>query len=216
MKDRPRSGPGTTSAGGKAGAGRIKAPGAKAVVAKKAPAQKIPAKKVPAFKVDILLEEPGWLDALSLDDPAALTRRIRSAARRALAVAFADRWRGSSVGFDCCLVLSNDRNVRRLNRDYRNKDKPTNVLSFAALDGGMPSRREIWPLGDIILALGVCRKEAKAQRKSLDQHLMHLVIHGVLHLLGYDHEDDDEAERMEGLEIAALQRLGIDNPYLTV
>jgi probable rRNA maturation factor len=211
MKDRPRSRPGTTSAGNKTSAGRAKAPGTKAVLAKKAPA-----KKVPAFKIDVLLEEPAWLDALSFDDAAVLTRRIRSAARRALAIAFADRWRGSSVGFDCCLVLSNDRQVRHLNRDYRNKDKPTNVLSFAALDGGMPSRREIWPLGDVILALGVCRKEAKAQRKSLDQHVMHLVIHGVLHLLGYDHEDDDEAERMEGLEIAALKRLGIDNPYLTV
>ncbi|HWU00927.1 MAG TPA: rRNA maturation RNase YbeY, partial [Terriglobales bacterium] len=73
-----------------------------------------------------------------------------------------------------------------------------------------------WPLGDIILALGTCRKEARAQRKSLEQHLAHLVIHGVLHLLGYDHDMDAEAERMEGLEIAALKRLGIDNPYVTM
>lgn len=165
-----------------------------------------------------MIEEPAWLDALSLDDPAlddpaVLTRRLRAAARRALATAFADKWRGSTLGFDCCLVLGHDRQVRRLNRDYRGKDKPTNVLSFAALDGGTPPRGEIWSLGDVVLALGVCRKEAKAQGKSLEQHLMHLVIHGVLHLLGYDHEADDEAERMEGLEIAALKRLGIGNPY---
>jgi probable rRNA maturation factor len=170
----------------------------------------------PKLAVDVLLDEPAWLTVLPEHDVASLARRLRSAARRALTIAAADRWRGSSVGHSCCLVLSSDREVRRLNRDYRGKDKPTNVLSFAALDGGRPSRRESWQLGDIILALGVIRKEAKAQKKELEQHLMHLVIHGVLHLLGYDHEMDDEAERMEGLEIAALKRLGIENPYLTM
>jgi probable rRNA maturation factor len=191
----------------------LKAGASKKAPALKVPALKVPALKVPALKVDVLVEDPAWLSVLSVEDPAILVRRIRAAARRALAVAFANRWRGSSVGFDCCLVLSNDRQVRRLNRDYRGKDKPTNVLSFAALDGGRPPKREIWSLGDVILALGVCRKEARAQRKDLSQHVMHLVIHGVLHLLGYDHEVDDEAERMEGLEIAALKRLGIGNPY---
>ncbi|SRR5260221_4226523 len=168
----------------------------------------------PRLTIDVMLDEPAWLAALSTHDAASLTRRLRVAARRALAIAAADRWHGSAAGHVCCLVLSNDRHVRRLNRDYRGKDKATNVLSFAALDAGKPPRREIWPLGDIILAFGVVHKEARAQKKSLEEHLVHLVIHGVLHLLGYDHEDDDEAERMEGLEIAALKRLGIENPYL--
>lgn len=172
-------------------------------------------KKALPLKVDIVIEASAWLTALKLDE-ALLARRLRAAARRALGVAIADRWKGSSRGLDCCLVLSSDAKVKRLNRDYRGKDKATNVLSFAALDGGLPPKDEVWPLGDIILALGVCRQEAKAQGKSLEQHVMHLAIHGVLHLLGYDHEADAEADHMEGLEISALQRLGIDNPYLTM
>jgi len=186
------------------------APAAKALAAKALVA------KAPPLKIDLIVEDAGWLKALALPDEASLARRLRAAARRAVAVALADRWRGSAVGLDCCLVLGSDARVRGLNRDYRGKDKPTNVLSFAALDGGRPPRNQPWSLGDVILALGTCRKEARAQGKSLEQHLLHLVIHGVLHLLGYDHEADAEAERMEGLEIAALKRLGIDNPYLTM
>lgn len=174
-----------------------------------------PAAKSLPLKVDVIIEAPAWLAALAMEE-AILTRRLRAAARRALATALADRWRGSAVGLDCCLVLSSDAKVRRLNRDYRGKDKPTNVLSFAALDGGRPPRNQPWSLGDIILALETCRKEARGQGKSLERHLLHLVIHGVLHLLGYDHEADAQAERMEGLEISALKRLGIDNPYLTM
>jgi probable rRNA maturation factor len=215
MSDRPRSG-----AGRKTAAKKLPAkPGRKAVkAAAKSPAKpaaaKSPLPKVP-LKVDIILEDPAWLKALALTDERLLTRRLRLWARRALGVALADRWKGSSVGLDCCVVLSSDAQVRRLNRDYRGKDKPTNVLSFAALDSGKPPRNLAWPLGDIILALGTCRKEAREQGKVLERHLAHLVIHGVLHLMGYDHEVEAEAERMEGLEIAALQRLGIDNPYLT-
>lgn len=218
MKDRPRSGP-TRSAGSKAPAKRQRAsrPASRAVKAPKVQPAKI--QQAPRLIVDVTIAEPAWLEALSVDaaavDAAVVTRRLRAAARRAMAIALADRWRGSAVGHDCSIVLSSDRQVRRLNRDYRGQDKPTNVLSFAALDGGMPPRREIWPLGDVILALGVCRKEARAQGKELDHHLVHLVIHGVLHLLGYDHDLDDEADRMEGLEIAALKRLGIGNPYVT-
>jgi probable rRNA maturation factor len=216
MSDRPRSGAGRKTAAKKAPAKTARAKtGRKAV---KAAAK--PAPKTLPLKVDVILEDPAWLKALAPAgegaDEALLARRLRLWARRALAIAVADRWKGSSVGLDCCVVLSSDAKVRRLNRDYRGKDKPTNVLSFAALDGGKPPRNVAWPLGDIILALGTCRKEARAQEKSLVQHLAHLVIHGVLHLLGYDHEAEAEAERMEGLEIAALKRLGIDNPYVTI
>ena len=217
MSDRPRGAAGRKAASRKvtvkAGRKTVKAAGkppAKTPVAKTSTAKALP------LKVDVILEDPAWLTALAPADEAVLTRRLRLWARRALAIAVADRWKGSSVGLDCCVVLSSDAKVRRLNRDYRGKDKPTNVLSFAALDGGKPPRSQAWPLGDIILALGTCRKEARAQGKNLDQHLAHLVIHGVLHLLGYDHEMAAEAERMEGLEIAALQRLGIDNPYVTM
>ena len=220
MSDRPRGGAGRKAATKKvpARAARKKA-GRKPVKAAAKPAPKAAAaKSLPLklpLKVDIILEDPAWLKALALADEKLLMRRLRLWARRALAIALADRWKGSAVGLDCCVVLSSDAKVRQLNRDYRGKDKPTNVLSFAALDGGKPPRNAAWPLGDIILALGTCRKEARAQDKTLEQHLAHLVIHGVLHLLGYDHEVEAEAERMEGLEIAALKRLGIDNPYVT-
>lgn len=242
MTDRSRSGRITDAGRGRAAVQQLRSAASKKTAAKKTAIKQIAAKtaarrktgvkktgvkkttaKRPApavkplpLKVDILIEAAGWLKALAITDEAVLTRRLRAAARRAVAIAQADRWKGSSAGLECCLVLSSDAQVKRLNKAYRGKDRPTNVLSFAALDGGMPPKREIWPLGDIILALGVCRQEAKAQKKSLEQHLMHLVIHGVLHLLGYDHEMDDQADHMEGLEIAALKRLGIGNPYLAM
>ena len=110
-------------------------------------------------------------------------------------------------------MLTDDKKMRALNRAYRGKDKPTNVLSFAALDGARPKPGMPWLLGDVVLTSGVIAREAKAQRKSVQHHLSHLAVHGVLHLLGYDHEQDRDAEAMEALEIAALAGMGIANPY---
>ena len=109
--------------------------------------------------------------------------------------------------------LSGDEQVRALNAQWRGKDKPTNVLSFAALDGARPKPGMPWLLGDVVLTSGVIAREAKAQHKSLQHHLSHLAVHGVLHLLGYDHEQDRDAEAMEALEVAALAGMGIANPY---
>jgi probable rRNA maturation factor len=110
------------------------------------------------------------------------------------------------------IVFSDDAHVRTLNRDWRGKDKPTNVLSFPAFPaepgGAMPPM-----LGDIVLAVETVAREAELEAKPLDHHITHLVIHGLLHLLGHDHEDDAEAERMEALERAALARLAIPDPY---
>lgn len=105
------------------------------------------------------------------------------------------------------LLLTDDESVRELNRDFRQKDAPTNVLSFPA-----PPNPE-HSLGDIALAFGVCAREAAEQGKPLAHHLQHLVIHGVLHLLGFDHIGDDEAEVMEDLERAVLAGLGVPDPY---
>ena len=99
---------------------------------------------------------------------------------------------------------------RRLNARYRGKDKPTNVLSFPAVE--MPAGPER-PLGDLVICPDVLRVEARAQRKSLRAHWAHLVVHGTLHLVGYDHEDCADADRMERREIAVLRRLGFPNPY---
>ncbi len=112
------------------------------------------------------------------------------------------------------LVLADDATVRELNRQYRGQDKPTNVLSFAALDDGAPLPAE-GPvlLGDVVFAYETTAAEAAAGGKTLSQHLCHLVVHGILHLLGYDHEDDAEAEEMEDRERSLLAVLGIPDPY---
>lgn len=105
------------------------------------------------------------------------------------------------------ILLTDDETVRGLNARFRGQDKPTNVLSFPAPEG--PGA----PLGDIALAFGVCAAEARNQGKPLADHLRHLVIHGVLHLMGWDHETDDEAEAMEALERGLLAALGVADPY---
>ena len=112
------------------------------------------------------------------------------------------------------LVLTNDAQVQELNRDYRAQDKPTNVLSFAALDADSPIPPD-GPilLGDVIIARETCLREADEENKKLLHHLSHLVVHGVLHLLGYDHNEDDEAEEMEELERSILAGLGVPDPY---
>ena len=112
------------------------------------------------------------------------------------------------------ILLTDDAQVRQLNRDYRQKDKPTNVLSFPALDDDTPIPPE-GPvlLGDVIIARETTEREAYEESKSLKNHLSHLVVHGVLHLLGYDHIEDDEAEEMEALERSILGALGVPDPY---
>ncbi len=116
--------------------------------------------------------------------------------------------------------LTDDAEVHQLNAQYRQKDKPTNVLSFPMIEPDLiesltqnSDDGEVI-LGDIILALGVCAREAEEKGISVEQHATHLIVHGVLHLLGYDHQGDSEAEAMESMERAALATLGIPDPYL--
>ena len=115
--------------------------------------------------------------------------------------------------------FTSDEEVRILNRDYRHKDKPTNVLSFPMvqpdlLEGLNAGDEGETLLGDIVLAHGVCAAEAADKQVAIEAHASHLIVHGLLHLLGYDHEQGAaEAEHMEELERAALATLGIDDPY---
>jgi len=122
------------------------------------------------------------------------------------------------------LALAGDRLVQRLNRTYRKRDKPTNVLSFPAADIAGPKSRKregAWSqpprqpvlLGDVIVAFETTDAEAAAQGKALGDHLAHLIVHGTLHLLGYDHERLAQARRMERLEVAILAGLGVADPY---
>ena len=130
----------------------------------------------------------------------------------AVVVTAADAALGKVAGV-VTVLLADDETVRDLNARFRGKDRPTNVLSFPAapMPGAVPE-----PLGDIILAYGTCASEAEAQTKSLADHLRHLVVHGVLHLLGRDHESDAEAEAMEAEEREILSGLGVSDPYRAV
>ena len=142
---------------------------------------------------------------------------VRGAAEAAIAESAFRQLATSERPIEISVLLTGDDRVRDLNSQYRDKHKPTNVLSFAMADPDDLRRANVAGpellLGDIILARGVCEVEAAEKRISVEQHATHLVVHGTLHLLGYDHHDDAEAADMEAREIRALQRLGIANPY---
>jgi probable rRNA maturation factor len=146
--------------------------------------------------VDIEIEDEAWTAAAQ--DAEALVWRAAQAALDA---------HEDIEGRGIVILLTDDDSVQALNRDFRQKDYATNVLSFPS-----PPNPE-GQIGDIALAYGVCAREAAEQGKPLSHHLQHLVAHGVLHLLGYDHESDDEAEAMEALEREILAGLAIPDPY---
>jgi probable rRNA maturation factor len=150
--------------------------------------------------IDIFVEAGAW--------PAEV--ELARLVDRAVAAAFAET--GVSGASELSVVFSDDAHIRTLNAEWRDKDKPTNVLSFPAFpfpkDGPLPPM-----LGDIVLASETVSREAALEDKPLANHITHLVIHGLLHLLGHDHETDAEAEEMEAIERAALARLAIPDPY---
>ena len=147
--------------------------------------------------IEVEIESDDW--AAALPDAEAIVQRAAEAAL-------------GSVAGDIVVLLTDDAAVQRLNAQFRDKDRPTNVLSFPG--GDMPMPGQAAHLGDIVLAFGVCRDEAEAQAKTLANHLTHLVIHGVLHVLGRDHEDEAEAEAMEAEERLLLASLGVADPYI--
>lgn len=142
--------------------------------------------------VEVVLAEPAWRRLLP---------RAEQLARRAAAAAL----RGSGAGGTVTVLLADDRALKRLNGEHRGRDKPTNVLSFPGYGDAH--------LGDIALALGVVRREARAAGKRPAAHFAHLVAHGALHLLGHDHAGAGEARRMERAEAQAMYRLRLPNPW---
>lgn len=158
----------------------------------------------PAIEVDVLATAEAWAGHEGASE------RVERAIRAAHQGALADYDLGIEAG-EVAVMLTDDAGIRTLNRDWRHKDKATNVLSFptpqVAREAGEPH------LGDIAIAYETVAREAAAEEKSFDDHLTHLAVHGMLHLLGFDHETPDEAEEMEALERQILSGLGIADPY---
>jgi probable rRNA maturation factor len=147
-----------------------------------------------AGAITLLVEDSGWRG----------TRGLNARLRRAAAAAL----KSAGLSGSLTLLLGSDEKLKTLNRDFRGRNKPTNVLSFPAATNQDSYR------GDIAIAYGVTRREAEAAGKRFADHASHLVVHGVLHLAGYDHENPRDAEIMEPLEVKILKRLGIADPYI--
>ncbi len=152
--------------------------------------------------VEVIIASPQW------------RRKPRTAAlaRKAIRIA-ASTQTASTPPSELAIVLTNDSAIRALNRKWRKIDAPTNVLSFP---GKLvrASRGATRQLGDIVIAYETTAREATAEGKTFEHHLVHLAVHGYLHLLGYDHESDRDAKKMERLEVAILARLNVPEPYL--
>lgn len=159
--------------------------------------------------VDVIIEDSRWREA---DVERIVTRAFEATM--------------TFLGFDAnacevAVLAADDARVMELNRHFRGKAQPTNVLSWPSEERGadvagerpsLPAKEAF--LGDIALAYETCSREAAAQGKPEEQHFVHLAVHGVLHLLGYDHERDEDGDLMESTEIAILRELGVPNPYV--
>ena len=155
----------------------------------------------PAIAVDIAVEAEAWGDE---DRWRPLVEKVAAAVAARDELIVPDH-------AELSLVLTDDARIRVLNRDWRGFDKPTNVLSFPAADADDDDPGPL--LGDVIVAHETMAREAAAEGKSFDDHVAHLLVHGLLHLFGFDHETDEEAEEMEALETEILAGLGIADPY---
>ena len=161
---------------------------------------------VAGLKIDVLVDSKHWKNAAAAKD---VVRRALKQAATAL----------STKTAELAIVLADDAAMRRLNRNWRGIDAPTNVLSFATKNSGDQLDEQSGGqfvgnhLGDIVLAYETVKREAHRDGKAFDHHLAHLVVHGFLHLLGYDHGNDAQARRMETTERAILRDLAVPDPY---
>ncbi len=150
----------------------------------------------PQLTIDVIRKDARWTQREEA--------QVRQAAQRAFARAFDDAVSESADSCEMALVLADDAFVQDLNARFRDVNRPTNVLAF-------PAAAPL--LGDVIIARDILYREAEDKRISIHAHLAHLTVHGTLHLLGFDHDDDQNADKMESLEIAILAELDIANPY---
>ncbi len=166
--------------------------------------------------VDTVIDDPRWLEVLP---------EFEDIAKRASALALTAT-NAPDLPFAVSILACNDARIMELNKSFRDKEGPTNVLSWPAVDlsagkaGEPPYPPSAGPLpgaaslGDVAIARQTCEREAKDAGKPLKNHVMHLILHGCLHLLGYDHETPEDAELMEAIEISALDSAGIPDPYV--
>jgi probable rRNA maturation factor len=149
----------------------------------------------------------------------AACRDAEALAATAARAALAGIWSEANAPAILSVILTDDAEQRRLNRTYRGTDAPTNVLSFAlahlAADAPSPPDAPVL-LGDVVLAFATVEREAREQNKKLADHLAHLVVHGALHLLGFDHQGEEEAAAMEAREVEILKSLGVPDPYRAI
>ncbi|MBL4873345.1 MAG: rRNA maturation RNase YbeY [Rhodobacteraceae bacterium] len=157
--------------------------------------------------VDLVIEDARW-EALDMD------KLAEKAAGATLKIA------GISSGYEICVMACDDARITELNGEFREKPTATNVLSWPAFDlspdveGGLPTAPPpAESLGDIAIAYETCAREAAEKGITMQAHVLHLIVHGCLHLLGYDHETDKDATLMEELEVKALASMGVDDPY---
>ncbi|ORE92325.1 rRNA maturation RNase YbeY [Aurantimonas sp. 22II-16-19i] len=158
-----------------------------------------------SLTVVVSIEAAAWNEAFAAGEVETMTARVLAAAARHLRLP-------EGLASEISVTFADDASVQDVNREWRGKDRPTNILSFPMAElepGDLPG-----PLaGDLLIAFETVAREAQAEEKSLADHLSHLLVHGFLHLLGYDHIEDDGAEAMEAQEIAVLAALGIGDPY---
>jgi rRNA maturation RNase YbeY len=157
-----------------------------------------------AVDIDVTVDTPGWEESLA--DPENI---VRIAAEAVLASNAATGVEAGAIA----IMLSDDETLAGLNAQFRGIDKPTNVLAFEGGDLDIPAETPGRHLGDIAVAYETVAREAREQDKSLKEHLSHMIVHGVLHLLGYDHQDDADRQQMESIERTVLARLGVPDPY---
>lgn len=159
------------------------------------------------IEIDINIDEFQWKRC-----GFSLRRQTREAIAEAISMeGFLDKHPGSQI--EVSVLLTSDDRIRQLNKQFRGQDKATNVLSFSQYENEKFNPQAPVALGDIILSYQTIEREAREQDKSFEHHYMHMLIHGLLHLIGYDHIEPNEAEEMEKLEIRILNEWNIENPY---